>query len=285
MRPFLGICAIVKNEGPYIHEWLTYHRAIGVERFTLYDNGSTDDTLAEVARFGHAVDVIPWPGQAQQVPAYRDMIANRRHYAEWVAFIDVDEFLTPRGDASVADTLRDLPADVGTLYVHWLFFGSSGAPIRLPGHVTDRFQSRAQFNFAPNRYGKSIVRMSAEPELVTPHLIAAGRVINTAGDAIPSDGSVPERAVHDGIALHHYFTKSLEEWTVRRAQGRPSIPLDHPDSIRSVEQFINHDRNDVEDATAARVLAPALTDYKGVRYYAEGERERGGMGTLVFVAA
>jgi glycosyltransferase involved in cell wall biosynthesis len=255
MRPFLGICAIVKNEGPYIHEWLTYHRAIGVERFTLYDNGSTDDTRAEVARFGHPVDVIDWPGQAQQVPAYRDMLATRRHYAEWVAFIDVDEFLTPRGDDSVPDILDSLPADVGTLYVHWLFFGSSGAPIRMPGGVTERFQRRARVNFAPNRYGKSIVRMSAKPELVTPHLIAAGRVVNMTGDAIPRDGSAPERACHDGIALHHYFTKSLEEWTMRRAQGRPSIPHDHPDAIRSVEQFRSHDRNDVADDTAAAVMA------------------------------
>lgn len=254
MRPFLGVCAIVKNEGPYIHEWLTHHRAVGVERFTLYDNGSTDDTLAEIARFGHPVDVIPWPGQAQQVPAYRDMLTKRRHYAEWVAFIDVDEFLTPRGDDSVPDILDCQPADVGTLYVHWLFFGSSGQEARRPGGVLERFQRRAHFNFAPNRYGKSIVRMSAEPELVTPHMIAAGRVVNVAGDAIPLDGSAPERASHDGLALHHYFTKSLEEWTMRRAQGRPSIPLDHPDAIRSVEQFRNHDRNDVPDYTAADVL-------------------------------
>lgn len=108
MPPFLGICAIVRNEGPYIHEWLTYHRAVGVERFTLYDNGSTDNTLTEIARFGHPVDVIPWPGQAQQVPAYRDMLANRRHYAEWVAFIDADEFLTPRGDDGIKDILREI---------------------------------------------------------------------------------------------------------------------------------------------------------------------------------
>jgi len=262
MRPHLGICAIVRNEGPYIHEWLTYHRAIGVERFTLYDNGSTDDTLAEVARFGHPVDVIPWPGSAQQVPAYRDMIANRRHYAEWCAFIDVDEFLTPRGDDSVPDILDNLPTDVGTLYVHWLFFGSSGQETRQPGGALERFQRRAAFNFAPNCYGKSIARMSASPSLITSHLIAAGRVVNMAGDAIPMDGSAPERASHDGLALHHYFTKSQEEWMTRRALGRPALPANHPDAIRGIDQFRAHDRNDVPDDTAARIMQDLMSPYR-----------------------
>ncbi len=38
----LAICAIFKNEGPYILEWVAYHRAVGFDHFVLYDNASTD---------------------------------------------------------------------------------------------------------------------------------------------------------------------------------------------------------------------------------------------------
>jgi glycosyltransferase involved in cell wall biosynthesis len=260
MRPFLGICAIVKNEGPYIHEWLTYHRAIGVERFTLYDNGSTDDTMAEVARFGHAVDVIPWPGQAQQVPAYRDMLANRRHYAEWVAFIDVDEFLVATRDESVGDVLHsydDMPG-VSTLYVHWLFFGSGGAKHVDAAPVTQRFTLRAPDDFGPNRFGKSIVRLRYGAELLNPHMIGRPSAMLTPGGFIvdTSDGGRQARADHNRLALAHYFTKSEAEWTERRARGRPALPANHPDAIRPIEQFRAHDRNDVEDRRVAKVLAP-----------------------------
>jgi glycosyltransferase involved in cell wall biosynthesis len=259
LRPFLGICAIVKNEGPYIHEWLTYHRAIGVERFTLYDNGSTDDTLAEVARFGYPVDVIPWPGSAQQVPAYRDMLANRRHYTEWCAFIDVDEFLLPTDDLSVKDVLRfydDMP-EVSTVFVHWLFFGSSGAKHATPDPVTQRFTRRALEHFGPNRYGKSIVRMRYGAEVISPHLIGRPDCILTACGGIvdTTQAGKQERADHRYLALAHYFTKSEAEWTDRRARGRPALPADHPDAIRPMEQFRAHDRNDVEDLRVARVLA------------------------------
>ena len=43
---FLGVAAIIKNEKPYLKEWLEYHRLQGVEHFYLCDNGSTDGTAA-----------------------------------------------------------------------------------------------------------------------------------------------------------------------------------------------------------------------------------------------
>ncbi len=34
----------MKNEGPYIVEWIAYHRAIGVDNFLIYTNGCEDGT-------------------------------------------------------------------------------------------------------------------------------------------------------------------------------------------------------------------------------------------------
>lgn len=45
----VGIAAIFKNEAPYLREWLDFHRAAGVDRFYLYDNGSTDESAAIAA--------------------------------------------------------------------------------------------------------------------------------------------------------------------------------------------------------------------------------------------
>jgi hypothetical protein len=38
----IAICAIFKNEGPHLLEWLAFHNMTGVDHFVLYDNGSTD---------------------------------------------------------------------------------------------------------------------------------------------------------------------------------------------------------------------------------------------------
>jgi hypothetical protein len=45
-----AIVTTMKNEGPFILEWLAYHRAIGVEDFLIYTNDCSDgtDTMLEL---------------------------------------------------------------------------------------------------------------------------------------------------------------------------------------------------------------------------------------------
>ena len=72
-RPFyLSLCVIVKNEARYLVEWIEFHRMVGVQRFHIYDNNSTDnitEVLAPYIKEG-VVEYIPWPGQKRQLPAY-----------------------------------------------------------------------------------------------------------------------------------------------------------------------------------------------------------------------
>ena len=42
---YLTLCAIAKNEGRYLQEWIEYHKMLGVEKFFIYDNDSADNTL------------------------------------------------------------------------------------------------------------------------------------------------------------------------------------------------------------------------------------------------
>ena len=43
----LAVVAILKNEAPYVKEWLDYHLLAGADHFFLYDNESPDN-LKEV---------------------------------------------------------------------------------------------------------------------------------------------------------------------------------------------------------------------------------------------
>lgn len=69
-RVDLAICAIAKNEGRYIREWLSYHYLVGVRRFFIYDNGSSDDMVEEIfpmaslgARNGHSMACCSRPAR------------------------------------------------------------------------------------------------------------------------------------------------------------------------------------------------------------------------------
>src|SRR5215471_16370372 len=108
MKYRLAICAIVKNEYDYLLEWIAYHRVVGVDHFLIYNNCDKSDDgttkLLQQLQKKRIVDVVAWPDQPNwrrrnqkfnrpQIPAYYDGIARLRSKADWVAFIDVDEFI------------------------------------------------------------------------------------------------------------------------------------------------------------------------------------------------
>jgi hypothetical protein len=98
-----------RNEAPYLREWIEFHRLVGVERFFLYDNESTDEHQQVVAPYVSTglATVESWSGAGLQHEAFTHCFQQHREDARWIAFIDADEFLfSPR--SSVAGVLRDL---------------------------------------------------------------------------------------------------------------------------------------------------------------------------------
>src|SRR4051812_35685821 len=100
---YLAACTIYRDDAAYLAEWIEFHRLVGVERFFLYDNGSTDDHLEVLAPYieqGLAT-VRDWPGPflgrggrpKALVQAFEHCAGAHREDARWIAFLDVDEFL------------------------------------------------------------------------------------------------------------------------------------------------------------------------------------------------
>ena len=101
----LSVVAILKNEAPYLKEWLDYHLLAGVEHFYLYDNDSTDNQAEVVAPYVKAglVDYTLLPGKAMQYAAYDDAVKRFKFHSRYMAFIDCDEFICLRLTGGGAD--------------------------------------------------------------------------------------------------------------------------------------------------------------------------------------
>ena len=76
-------------------EWLEFHRLLGVERFYMYNNRSTDDHLEVLAPYIDEGTVVwhDWPMFPGQRECYEQCLADHGHETRWMAFIDLDEFL------------------------------------------------------------------------------------------------------------------------------------------------------------------------------------------------
>lgn len=220
----VGICAIVRDEATYVEEWVAFHRAQGVGIFQIYDNGSVDGTPDVLRRVG--LEPIIWAGRpadfdTQQRAAYLEaahMLAGR---AEWLAFIDIDEFLFGRGMPLTA-ALAGFAGGVGAIAVQQVMFGSGGQRTRLPGPVTQRFTRCAPRDHGENRWFKTVAR----PEWVA-GFESVHSVMLSEGTYVMPDGSPLERGAQSGeavrrvegrLGLHHYALKSLEEFRAKQAK-------------------------------------------------------------------
>lgn len=149
-----SICAIMRDEGCYLMEWLEFHKLVGVERFYLYNNNSVDNTQDIVIPYIQTGEVIfhDWPIHPGQISAYEHCLKHYGRESEWMAFIDLDEFLfaTEKNDIrEVLEEFKDYPAVV----VNWLCFGSSGHIKRPKGLQVENYTKELQTIFHLRKMG------------------------------------------------------------------------------------------------------------------------------------
>ena len=86
----------VKNEGPFLLEWLAHHRAVGFTDFLVFSNDCDDgtdamlDRLAELGWLTHLPNPGPWKEGPQWAALKRADAHPLVAQADWIAVIDVD---------------------------------------------------------------------------------------------------------------------------------------------------------------------------------------------------
>jgi hypothetical protein len=277
MSAYLSICAIFKDEAPYLPEWIEFHRLVGVERFFLYDNASSDggrEILEPWVRAGVAsLAECSMPlGEGGQGWAYADALRRARGRTRWLAFIDLDEFLFSPGPTPLPDVLTEYEQHPG-IVVNWQVYGSSGQTTTSDGLVIERFVGRARTRWVRNRRVKSIVDPERTVRPIGPHFFAY-----TDGALAVTEDHEPVRVIEprawtrrmrrglaqlplietDPYAIRHSSVKRvsvgrvrLNHYAVRSRQEFEQKTARHGSSRLAPRYFAYHDRNEVHDPTLA----------------------------------
>ena len=224
----VGICAIFKNEADYIEEWLAFHILQGVGRIILYDNNSSDDTCQRATSFAKLVDlqIVHWPDSENgfnctQRLAYFDGARRLAGLADYVAFVDIDEFVFADDYRPMGQVLAHFPADVAAIAVNQRVFGSAAQPTSTGYLVTSRFTMAAVAGHSEDHWFKTIARPDRIAGFDSPHSV----VLNL-GSYVLSDGRpLPPRPHNPGhssivaqgaLRLHHYILKSRQEFELKK---------------------------------------------------------------------
>lgn len=262
----LAVGAIFKNEGPYILEWIAFHKAVGFSRFFIADNASDDGTthlLSFLAKAG-IVEHVPFPGEAgrpPQLPAYSEIMRRFSDRMDWIAFIDADEFIVPLdGSNSILPALEDMPSDVGAVAINWAVYGSSYQAIPSAGLVIERFNRRGKHDMTANHHYKTLLRTVAYRSVHgNPHLFKikdGWRYAHADGSGVedhPKHGPGLSREVRwSPFRVNHYVVKSRAEFDHKKAPRGRATSLT---ARRENGFFVGHDRNEVEEPLPDRLIA------------------------------
>lgn len=222
-----AICAICRNEYPYILEWISYQKSIGFDQIFIYDNVSEDGTSELLINLNEMKQItrIHWPRKENVPPqreAYSHFLQNYSHKFEWAMICDIDEFFLPnKGNVKdfVNEALKVEPNAVA-IAIPWLLFGSSGLTKQDDRLVIERFTHCEE---KPDASVKSIFKPSNIFNMRT-HIcdILLGNYVDNQfilAEWKAEPISLKNPVFGNGI-INHYFTKSKEEWEKRRLMGR-----------------------------------------------------------------
>lgn len=225
----VSICAIFKNEGPYLFEWIEFCRTIGIDHFYLYNNNSTDDFLNVLQPYieSKVVTLIDWPQRQGQIAAYQDCIKNFSSETNWLGFIDIDEFIVPIHDNNIKTYLKKF-SRYPSVKLYWQVFGTSG-------YVERNIKSSILSDFIVcwrkhDEVGKCFYNTAFKfkpniPQNKGLHHSLWGTHNGINIPPVNCFGAFSNRGIEKAttsdfpIQVNHYFTKSFNEYIQKTSKG------------------------------------------------------------------
>lgn len=281
--------SMMKDEGPFVIEWVAHHLAIGFTDLVVYTNDcsdGTDDMLIRLEELGlchHRRNVIPQgirPQPSALNYAQDEPVVGQ---SDWVMVFDADEFLSIKyGDGTLDDLIAAAKTqNANGIVVTWRIFGSGGVVDWSRAPVTEQYLMAAPptwnkgwgvktlFTFHPDYWKLGIHRPKMKTRHIKTEFPDQVKWLNGSGremeDYFKFRGwrSITRTVGYDWVQLNHYAVKSVDSYAIRKMRGNVNNKADKYNS----DYWSLQDRNEVRDETMlrysaarSRIIAQLLAD-------------------------
>jgi hypothetical protein len=227
-----AVVVSMRDEGLLVLEFIAHYRALGFAHIFIYSNANNDGSDALLRRLAEHgaitfIDNEVFPPYHPQGKAYAhslNLLPELRLF-EWVFFIDADEFFVPapRHELEIDNVLQEIAqrfpgrAPAAICY-QWRWYVSGYRYRYDPDLLLRRFRHANDHELS-----KCLVRPAAVTEMCRLHFPSLADdefLVNSAFDTVPESEIWTSRPpVYDGGQLNHYWTKSFEEFSVKKARN------------------------------------------------------------------
>ncbi|MET4128437.1 glycosyltransferase family 2 protein [Roseovarius sp. MBR-6] len=269
----------MKNEGPFILEWVAHNLAIGADVIAVFSNDCSDgsdallDRLDAMGKLRHFDNTSKQP--APQRRAYRRFLKmDLTGPEDWVIPIDADEYINVHCGDHTLRALTSAVPQARTLSMTWRLFGNGGVVDYREGFLTDQF-TRAAADITrrpPQAWGlKTMFQRGLwehigvhRPKRPTVESFADLHWYNGSGQPMPERymrgawRSGPDSLGYDLVQLNHYALKSCESYLVKKARGRAH----HGGEALGLEYWQKMNHNRIEDRSIDAIRPAKLAIYE-----------------------
>ena len=281
------IVTCMKNEAPFILEWLAYHRSIGFTDFLVFTNDCDDGTVEMLdALQGHGL-LTRLDNPYLEVPGDHNPQKGALRYAEgleqvqnadWVMISDVDEFVNIHTGDGTLDALFEAVGEVDVISMQWRLFGNGDVAGYEDTFVTEQFEQCAP-KFCPSpvqawavkslystkgaHVAGKFTRIGVHRPVNPGKEVGAIRWVDGCGrtvlDKFVQDGwrFGTHSAGYDLVTLNHYACRSAESFVVKRDRGR----VNHVDRDQGLAYWLRMNFNMERDTGIRQHLARARAEY------------------------
>ena len=245
------IIAIAKKENKYIQEWVNYHLNLGFDNIIICDNNDTgDEKISDVINDDKVIILNYFNFKNIQPTAYTKCFLKYKDTYDWLAFIDIDEFiiLDKKYDNNIKNFLSDnifKNADIIRL-CYKFFTGGNKLDVENNDYsLMSRFTE--EFDTIENTWGKSIIKNTIK-YIPNTRFYGHGYATNKNNVAYSADGNickndwiiVSEEPIYVNAWINHYPTKTIGEY-VRQKYFRGG-PNNNNNKYKSLNYFFRYNK-------------------------------------------
>lgn len=127
----IAISSIIKNEQPYLEQWITYHLALGIDDIYLVEDTGSDSHSEITDKYEHVhlyqlsdlMEDADFKRKTIQADVANLFAAMLKNEFDWMTFMDIDEYIVCCED--LKDILNKY-SDTDAIRMVWLTFNSNG---------------------------------------------------------------------------------------------------------------------------------------------------------------
>ncbi len=254
-----AVVSTMKNEGPFILEWVAHYKALGFDYVVVCTNDCEDTTVEILLRLQEMGFVLHRETIARRGGLQRSairqgisLVQNTHPDCEWYMVCDADEFLNIHfGDGSVRALVDASAENADCICIPWRVFVPNASehfedvPLsdkldygELPYHAQSRpdtgkfvkslFRNLERYR----RYGLHLPQIDLEADEIARYVLPGGLpYLDEEGDRTSNP------PLFDGAQINHYALRSIESFLVKRDRGR----MNHIDHVLGVDYWKRFD--------------------------------------------